>query len=194
MLSYLPSFSAVCVLVTVVTMEDPAHLDKSTLLSCLFEGDSGRVSPNTVVSYHIRHHGGDVFSAAVRQYGFPYKWVQTLCGISGLMTGAGEGGGEWGEVGVQLEVNVSVESMESVMGALRRRLRAQVNLARQIARLGECVTPASCPVCVCVSEEGNTEEGEVEESAAATLPQSQLVRWKTVALSEVQVCTNHCVF
>ena len=98
-LSYLPNFSAVCVSVVTATTVDSTHsgsanIDKSTLLSCLFEGDTGRVSPNTVVSYNIRRHGGDVFSAAVRQYGFPYKWVQSLCGISVLS--AGVGGGEGG--------------------------------------------------------------------------------------------------
>ena len=130
-LSYLPYFSAVCVLVTTATMADPAHpdsthIDKATLLSCLFEGDSGRVSPNTVVSYNIRRHGGDLFSAGVRQYGFPYKWVQSLCGISGLTTGSGEGGGwgggggEWSEGSVpRIQVETSVESMTGVMRALR---------------------------------------------------------------------------
>ena len=143
-LSYLPNFSAVCVSVVVATTADAAHvssthIDKSTLLSCLFEGDTGRVSPNTVVSYSIRRHGGDVFSAAVRQYGFPYKWVQSLCGISVLSAGVGggEGGGEWGEGSVQLQVQTSVENMAVVMAALRKRFTTQVNLARQIAKLGE---------------------------------------------------------
>ena len=129
-------------------MDDHTHpgstyLDKATLLSSLFEGDTGRVSPNTVVSCNIRRHGGDVFSAAVRQYGFPYKWVQALCGISGLTTGAGGegggggGGGEWGEGTVKLQVETSVENMATVMTALRKRFKAQVNLAKQIAKLGK---------------------------------------------------------
>ena len=150
-LSYLSSFNVVCVLVTMATMEDPAHpgsvhIDKLTLLSCLFEGDTGRVSPNTIVSYNIRRHGGDVFSAAVRQYGFPYKWVQSLCGIGGLTSGGGsEGGGEggsgeWVEGTIQLKVQTSVESMSAVMIALRRRLKAQVNLAFQIVKLGKYYT------------------------------------------------------
>ena len=148
LLSYLPNFCAVCVLVTVATMEDhthhgSAHLDKLNLLSSLFEGDTGRVSPNIVVSCNIRRHGGDVFSAAVKRYGFPYKWVQSLCGISGLTTGTGgEGGGggeggEWGEGTVKLQVETSVETMAAVMTALRKRLKAQVNLAKQISKLGE---------------------------------------------------------
>ena len=112
------------------------HLDKLHLLSCLFEGDSGRVSPNSVVSFNIRKHGGDVFSTAVRQYGFPYKWVQSLCGIS-VLVAEGGGGGEGGVVSVQPKAEVGVENMASVMAALRKRFKAQVNLARQIATLGK---------------------------------------------------------
>ena len=152
-------------LVTVATIEGHAHpgsthLDKSTLLSCLFEGDTGRVSPNTVVSSNIRRHGGDVFSAAVRQYGFPYKWVQSLCGISVLATGAageggggggGGGGGEWGEGTVRLQVDMSMENMPAVMVALRKRFKAQVNLARQIVKLGKEI--ADLKTLKCVSSE-----------------------------------------
>ena len=224
-LSYLPNFSAVCVSVAMATTAGSAHsgsthIDKSTLLSCLFEGDTGRVSPNTVVSYNIRRHGGDVFSAAVRQYGFPYKWVQSLCGISvlsagagGMAGGGGEGGGEWDEGTVQPQVHTSVENITVIMAALRKRFMAQVNLAKQIAKLGEwrlrisetlrilssdhslvcalrrlaLVCTCMC-VCVCFTEEGQIGkvEGEGDEMAAA-LPQSQLVRWKSVLLSEVQV-------
>ena len=135
--TYLPHFSVVCVNVAtanIVTATPPppnsAQLDKSALLPCLFEGDTGRVSPNTVVSYNIRKHGGDVFSAAVRACGFPYKWVQSLCGIS-VMGESGEGGS------VKVVSDVSVESMDRVVSALRRRFRAQVNLCQQIMRLGE---------------------------------------------------------
>ena len=85
-----------------------------------------------------------MFSAAVKRYGFPYKWVQSLCGISGLTTGTGgEGGGgggdggEWGEGTMKLQVQTSVKTMAAVMTALRKRFKAQVNLAKQIGKLGE---------------------------------------------------------
>ena len=131
--SYLPYFSAACASVTMAAIDSElagsSHLDKTTLLPCLYEGDSGRVSPNSVVSFNIRKHGGDVFSTAVRQHGFPYKWVQTLCGIS--VMGEGVEGGT-----VQPQSETSVENIGSIMAALRRRFKAQINLARQIAKLG----------------------------------------------------------
>ena len=159
MLSYLPNFSAVCVQVTIATMEDhahpgTAHLDKLTLLSCLFDGDSGRISPNSVVSYNIRRHGKDNFSAAVRQYGFPYKWVQSLCGISGLATGAtSSNGGEWGEGVVRLQVDTCVENMSPVMNGLKLRFRAQVYLAKQIVKLGNFIVTCINRVLVITSKQ-----------------------------------------
>ncbi|XP_019861964.1 PREDICTED: THO complex subunit 5 homolog A-like [Amphimedon queenslandica] len=76
---YLPFFNAVCSSVTSIDLEtDHASLkdifvDKSFLLHNLFEGDSGKFSPNSAVSVQIRKYGGTNFSAAVRQYGFPFK-------------------------------------------------------------------------------------------------------------------------
>ena len=76
---YLPFFNAICSLVTTIQLESnhdnqkALFIDKSALLHNLFEGDSGKTSPNAAVSAQIRKYGGDNFSAAVRQYGFPYK-------------------------------------------------------------------------------------------------------------------------
>ena len=49
----------------------------------------------------------------------------------------GGGGGEGGVGSVQPRAEVGVESMASVMAALRKRFKAQINLARQIATLGK---------------------------------------------------------
>ena len=51
--------------------------------------------------------------------------------------GGGEGGGEWDEGTVQPQVHTSVENITVIMAALKKRFMAQVNLARQIAKLGE---------------------------------------------------------
>ena len=147
-LSYLPSFSAVCASVSSLTLEDApenqlaSFLEKGALLHCLFEGDTGRTSPNSVVSLHIRKHGGDLFSAAVRQHGFPYKWVQRICGVD-LQSENPD------SADLQPQVDVSAESVEAVVAALCRRFTCQVYLTRQIVALGEscgCV----CDVGVCV--------------------------------------------
>ena len=141
-LSYLPYFSAVCASVSSLTLEDApenqlaSFLEKGALLHCLFEGDTGRTSPNSVVSLHIRKHGGDLFSAAVRQHGFPYKWVQRICGVD-LQSENPD------SADLQPQVDVSAESVEAVVAALCRRFTCQVYLTRQIVALGES--------CVCVA-------------------------------------------
>ena len=81
---FLPFFSAVCSSVTSIDLEaDHASMkdffvDKSFLLHNLFEGDSGKTSPNSAVSVQIRKYGGTNFSAAVRQYGFPFKVIAMI--------------------------------------------------------------------------------------------------------------------
>jgi len=135
-LSFLPYFSAVCASTSSITLEDipesqhGSFLEKSALLHCLFEGDTGRTSPNSVVSFHIRKHGGDLFSAAVRQHGFPYKWVQRMCGVDLNPEGPDS-------TALQPLVEVSAKSLEAVVGALKGRFICQVHLTRQIVAMGE---------------------------------------------------------
>ena len=131
--TYLPHFSVVCASVssvTVVGVSDDllsTYLDKSSLLHCLTWGDTGRTSPNAIVSFHIRKHGNEVFSSAVRTYGFPYKWVQRVCGIN-----------DHTEVPDRIcneQVEVSAENMGTVVNRLKQRFQAQIYLLRQIVSL-----------------------------------------------------------
>lgn len=105
------------------------HLDKTSLLHCLLaDGDTGRISPNAIVSFHIRKHGNEVFSSVVRTYGFPYKWVQNVCGISDDVEFPGD-------VSSQPQVDISAENVQAVVSRLKGRFRAQVNLVTQIVSL-----------------------------------------------------------
>lgn len=166
--SYLPHFSVVCASVCAVSMEGMSddqvstHLDKMSLLHCLLvDSDTGRTSPNSIVSFHIRKHGNEVFSSAVRTYGFPYKWVQNVCGISDSV--------EFPEgVCSQQQVDTSAESMELVINKLKGRFKAQVNLLVQIVSL-------SSDQCVLL------EPGEDSRTSA-----SKLVMWKQLPQAEVQ--------
>ena len=77
--SHLPFFNVTCASVNGITFsksfqaEKNFFIDKSAFLHCLYDNDSGRTSPNSLVSSQIRKLGGDNFSAAVRKYGFPFK-------------------------------------------------------------------------------------------------------------------------
>ena len=76
---HLPFFNVTCATVTSITLakslqpDKSYYIDKTSFLHCLYEGDSGRTSPNALVSSQIRKFGGDNFSSAVRKYGFPFK-------------------------------------------------------------------------------------------------------------------------
>lgn len=133
--SYLPHFSVVCASVVTVSVTDlsedqvSAHLDKTTLLHCLLvDSDTGRTSPNAIVSYHIRKHGKEVFSSSVRTYGFPYKWVQNVCGIS-------DDAELPDDTASQQQVETSAESVELVISRLKNRFKAQVSLLAQVISL-----------------------------------------------------------
>ena len=135
-LSFLPYFSAVTASVTSITLTNipeshhGSFVEKSSLLHCLFEGDTGRTSPNSVVSFHIRKHGGDIFSTAVRHNGFPYKWVQRLCGISILSESPDA-------TTIQPQADTSAEYIGTVVKVMEQRFIAQVNLTRQIVQISQ---------------------------------------------------------
>ena len=135
-LTYLPFFGAICASVSSLNLTDIPEseattlVEKSSLLHCLFEGDTGRTSPNSLVSYHIRKRGGDIFSSAVRQYGFPYKWVQRVCGIADNVESPETKATEW-------QVETSAESIEGVVKVIKRRFKCQARLSRQLVKLSK---------------------------------------------------------
>ena len=133
-------------------------LERSSILHCLVEGDTGRTSPNSIVSLNIRKHSGDVFSSAVRQYGFPYKWVQKVCGIDNQSDSSTQSTPDasqdfhWLNDG---QMELSAEYLETVIKALKKRFRSQIYLAIQIMALsngiGVCLAKCACfPVHVCL--------------------------------------------
>ncbi|XP_019850905.1 PREDICTED: THO complex subunit 5 homolog A-like [Amphimedon queenslandica] len=171
---YLPFFNAVCSSVTSIDLEtDHASLkdifvDKSFLLHNLFEGDSGKFSPNSAVSVQIRKYGGTNFSAAVRQYGFPFKWVQQVCGITVLS----DAGVEFSDI--KLDNEVSSSSLVDVVTNVRDRMISQLNLSKQLLSLEQLKIPDVPP------------EDDKDEDNPKRPSLSVLSRWKSLSLSEVQ--------
>lgn len=167
--SYLPSFNALCATVTSVKLnnlsetQQASFLENSSILHCLFEGDTGRTSPNAAVSYLIRKHGGELFSSAVRQCGFPYRWVQRLCGIN-VPTDTQEGG----RIVPQIEVGASY--VGCAVAALKLRFKAQVNLTRQLIAL----------------EEHRLLSHPADSDLFHRDPRSEWVRWKQVSAQDAQ--------
>jgi THO complex subunit 5 len=173
--SYLPHFSVVCASVCSVSITGisdehvSSHMDKISLLHCLLnDGDTGRTSPNAIASFHIRKHGNEVFSSAVRTYGFPYKWVQNVCGLSDdveLPISAPS----------QQQVDLSAECVEVVMNKLKNRFKAQANLLAQVVSLTD-----GCKM--------------LHEPGKEHVPiRNKLVKWKHIPVAEVQVKSGQCI-
>ena len=150
-INYLPYFTAVCASVTNLTFhsvkEPPLH-EGSALLFCLTDGDTGRTSPNSIVRLNIRKHGGDIFSAAVRQNGFPYKWVQKVCGVSDQSDSPAPSMPSSEEMAVDKEpqefqwlndpqMELCAQHLENIIKSLKRRFRAQFHLVSQVTSLGK---------------------------------------------------------
>lgn len=69
-----------------------------------------------------------MFSSVVRTYGFPYKWVQNMCGISDdveLPCNTPN----------QQQVDLCAENVPLMVNRLKNRFRAQVYLLTQLVAL-----------------------------------------------------------
>lgn len=163
------------------------------------DGDTGRTSPNAIVSYHIRKHGNEVFSSAVRSCGFPYKWVQNICGISDDVELPDS-------ATYQQQANISAKHIESVVSRLRNRFRSQVYLISQIVSLSsgkyslllfctwaieECIISIEihdrgvlCPFGL--SEEHKMVTGPEMKCTVSTGVNCKLSKWQQLLPSDVQ--------
>ncbi|XP_071445932.1 THO complex subunit 5 homolog A isoform X2 [Hetaerina americana] len=104
------------------------------ILSELFHGDDGSESPNVANHYQLSNVGLDHFKAYIPLLGIPYIWAQRLAGLDFMASRPDVGGESRGAVGNE-EVacpEVSQASMESVVKAIRHRLKARLALCRQV--------------------------------------------------------------
>ncbi|XP_069939554.1 THO complex subunit 5 homolog B isoform X2 [Cherax quadricarinatus] len=118
-----------------------------TLLNCLLPDDDGQTSPNPANFFQLnrlRINLCDHLSATGR----PYKWAQTLAGLSFSSSkqsaGTGEetqemcavgGGSSVGEVAEVVTWQDSAEQMPHTIQAIRRRLQARLALHAQLVNL-----------------------------------------------------------
>jgi THO complex subunit 5 len=160
--NYLPSFNVICCSISSINFHQDLNkslpiIDKTTFLHNLFDGDSGKTSPNTAVSVQIRKYGGDNFSAVVRQYGFPYKWVQQVCGVN--IPSTSDAGNDY----INPNDEVPASTLSDVLSAVRFRTKSQFSLLKQLHSLEQLDLPSS------------------DENHG----RSELVQWKTISVSEV---------
>nr|CAD7587821.1 unnamed protein product [Timema genevievae] len=118
------------------------------LLSGLFVHDLGLDSPNVANNYQLQHLGLNCFSSYISELGVPYIWVQRVAGLdfmgartAEIMDGKSDS--------VEPKTSVSQASVESVMRAVRQRLKARIALCKQVQALenGSVVLPHNQRSC-----------------------------------------------
>ncbi|KAG8225852.1 hypothetical protein J437_LFUL004782 [Ladona fulva] len=109
------------------------------ILSELFPGDDGKESPNVANPYQLARVGLEHFTSYIPTLGIPYAWAQRLAGLDFMASQpdvvAITQGSSSGEV--IATPDVSQASMESVVKAIRHRLKARLALCRQLQAFEE---------------------------------------------------------
>ncbi|XP_022085627.1 THO complex subunit 5 homolog isoform X2 [Acanthaster planci] len=107
-------------------------LSPDQLLSCLYYGDTGQVSPNSSNAYQFSKLGMDSMSSYISETGHPYRWAQWLAGLDFLPEDREE---------TKAMTAVSTSHMESTLKALRSRTRARLALTKQLTSLEHNTVP-----------------------------------------------------
>nr|XP_054749102.1 THO complex subunit 5 homolog A-like [Lytechinus pictus] len=102
-------------------------LSPSNLLSLLFPGDDGKESPNATNAYQLSKIGMNDLASYVGQIGHPYCWAQWFGGLDFLSDGDSNT--------VKASARVSNSHMESTVKALKARVKARLDLNRQLVSL-----------------------------------------------------------
>lgn len=107
-------------------------LNGQNILHGLFPGDTGNDSPHPATGYLLNRAGivGD-FQQFVPELGRPYIWAQRMCGLDFMTVGMDEKI----KNGINPCPKLSVVSVENVILTLKRRLKARVELMKELQDL-----------------------------------------------------------
>ncbi|PNF43385.1 THO complex subunit 5-like protein [Cryptotermes secundus] len=110
------------------------------ILTALFPHDLGLDSPNVANHYQLQSVGLEDFASYIPELGIPYIWAQRVAGLDFMGARAIEIMGNAQESNkessvVEPQTSVSQASVESVMRAIRQRLKARIALCRQVQAL-----------------------------------------------------------
>ncbi|XP_069688990.1 THO complex subunit 5 homolog isoform X2 [Periplaneta americana] len=115
------------------------------ILTALFPHDLGLDSPNVANHYQLQSVGLEDFASYIPELGIPFIWAQRVAGLdfmgaraTEIMGRAEESNKETSSI-VEPQTAVSQASVESVMRAIRQRLKARLALCKQVQALEDCV-------------------------------------------------------
>ncbi|KAJ9596915.1 hypothetical protein L9F63_012040 [Diploptera punctata] len=110
----------------------------NNILTALFPYDLGLDSPNVANHYQLQSVGLEEFATYIPELGIPFIWAQRIAGLDFMGARATEMMGRDNQEAsgaLEPQTAVSQASMESVMRAIRNRLKARVALCRQVQAL-----------------------------------------------------------
>ncbi|XP_017770927.1 PREDICTED: THO complex subunit 5 homolog [Nicrophorus vespilloides] len=100
------------------------------ILNEIFDGDTGKESPNSKNQYQLDKVNLGTFESLIQKIGFAYGWAHKLCGLEFMK-----------KPGCKLTNKVSPSYVESVLRSLRSRLDARYALAEQLQQLEQNFIP-----------------------------------------------------
>ncbi|GAB6030068.1 THO complex subunit 5 [Chamberlinius hualienensis] len=116
-------------------------LTTNALLEYLFDGDSGKDTPNEANHYQLQRWGMDDFKSYISDLGRPFVWAQRLAGLEFIRVCSVV---ESPSKSRKPDANLSGSHMEEAVSAIKKRLAARLNLQKQICNLEQgVVTPTS---------------------------------------------------
>lgn len=130
---FLPSLNFATASVTLVPHETATTISggdlllPDNLLSCLYPGDDGTVSPNPANTYLPT---GDEWTKNLEVTGRPYRWVQWLCGLQFLEDDPSK-----------VSVPLSRSYMADTVQRLRARVHDRLSLQKQLAAFEQGIIP-----------------------------------------------------
>ncbi|CAF4934451.1 unnamed protein product [Pieris macdunnoughi] len=110
-------------------------LDGNCVLNELYIGDTGSDSPHPATSFLLKSAGiSEEFQHIIPEIGKPYIWAQRMCGLDFM---AAIGNEHKDLKNVQLCPSLSVATVENFIFTLQKRLKARVELMKELQDL-EC--------------------------------------------------------
>jgi THO complex subunit 5 len=111
------------------------------ILTALFPHDLGLDSPNVANHYQLQSVGLEDFASHITELGIPFIWAQRVAGLDFMgaraaeLMGSAQDSNKDTSATVEAQTTVSQASVESVMRAIRHRLKARIALCRQVQAL-----------------------------------------------------------
>lgn len=116
------------------TTENSSLLSTDALLQDLLSADMGKESPNPANKYQLEKLAMGPMSSHVASVGYPFYWVQWICGMNYLPNEAIHS--------YVPDSAVNVKHFQSVINAIRARIEARLSLQKQLSQLEQLIIPS----------------------------------------------------